>query len=402
MRLTRRQFLTRSAVGMSAYFLPRGTARVAQASTTVPVLVALYLRGGADGLNLVVPISDPLYYTNRPTIQVPAGTELTLDGFYGLNPVLGDLLPYYQSGDLCFIHASGSTDESRSHFDAQDFMEKAAPGDKSVADGWLSRYLSVAGGGDAVAGISIAGSKMLAMEGLAPSLAFKSIARFALDGAYTDERRAALEARYALDAGTLLGDQVADALGAVDLIASVDTSTSVVYPAESNLGARLADAAALIKADIGVRVIAIDFNGWDHHSDEVLNITELGSELSAALDAFMQDLGPCTATTLTLCMTEFGRRVAENGGDGSDHGHGGLMFGLGGGVSGGQVITKDGVWPGLAPGDLFKGQDLAVTTDFRDIFAEVLTAHLGLSIGEADSVFPGFTVDAASYPGLFP
>jgi uncharacterized protein (DUF1501 family) len=356
-----------------------------------PVLVALYLRGGADGLNLVIPHGDPFYYSARPTIQVPPGEELDLDGFFGLHPALADLLPLYQSGELAILHAAGSPDPTRSHFDAQDFMEKAAPGDKSIVDGWLNRYLVAAGGGDALAGISLSRTMVKAMLGPAPSLAFSAINAFRFTGAYQIERRAALETRYDLMPETVLGSSVMDALSAIDVITEVPTDTDVIYPQGSALGAALRDAAALVKAQIGVRVVAIDLGGWDHHTSEL-------TRLAAALAAFRADLGTHSNRTLTLCMTEFGRRVEQNGGGGTDHGHGGIMLALGGGIAGGRVITKDNQWPGLAPEDRWMGQDLMATTDFRDVFAEVLSRHMRLS--DVDPVFPDFSVDPWNFPGL--
>jgi uncharacterized protein (DUF1501 family) len=400
MQLTRRSFLKSSAVSLTAFMLPRGMVRPAQASTTSPVLVAIYLRGGADGLTLCVPAFDPFYYSLRPTVHVPAGTELPVSDGFGLNPALADLLPLYQSGDLAIIHASGSHDPSRSHFDAQDFMEHASPGDKSVAEGWLNRYLSVAGGGAALSGVTLAKQKVKAMLGAAPSLAFASIDGFELTGNSVDARREALELRYELLPGTLLGDSVSDGLGALDVVGAVDTTTSVVYPA-GEFGAALKDTAALIKADIGIQVIAIDLGGWDHHSNQLARVGTLGAELAGGLAAFHQDLGACAATTLTLCMTEFGRRAEENGGGGTDHGHGGVMLALGGGVGGGRVLLRDGVWPGLDPANLFVSLDLQVTTDFRDVFAEALNRHMQLSVAALGSVFPDFTVDTGDFPGLY-
>jgi uncharacterized protein (DUF1501 family) len=278
-------------------------------------------------------------------------------------------------------------------------MEKAAPGDKSIVDGWLNRYLVAAGGGDALAGISLSRTMVKAMLGPAPSLAFSAIGAFRFTGAYQLERRAALEARYDLMPETLLGSSVMDALSAIDVIAEVPTGTDVIYPQGSVLGAALRDAAALIKAQIGVRVIAIDLGGWDHHTSELTRMQALGSELAAALAAFHADLETQSNRTLTLCMTEFGRRVEQNGGGGTDHGHGGIMLALGGGIAGGRVITKDNQWPGLAPEDRWMGQDLMVTTDFRDVFAEVLSRHMLMS--DVDPVFPDFSADPWNFPGLY-
>ena len=384
---------------MSAVALPPRLATVGPVTRREPALVALYLRGAADGLNLVVPHADPFYYSARPTIQIPPGEELDLDGFFGLNPALSDLLPLFQSGELAILHAVGSPDPTRSHFDAQDFMEKAAPGDKSITDGWLNRYLVAAGGGDALAGISLRQTKVKALLGPAPALAFGSIGSFSFTGNYPIERRAALETRYELMSDTLLGSSVADAFSALDTIAGVPTDTDVIYPEGSALGRALKDAAALIKARIGVRIIAIDLSGWDHHTSELSRMDAVGGELAAALAAFREDLGTDSNRTLTLCMTEFGRRVAQNGGGGTDHGHGSIMLALGGGIAGGRVITKDAQWPGLAPENLWRGQDLAVTTDFRDVFAEVLRRHMGLA--DLAPVFPDFPVDAANFPGLY-
>src|SRR6185369_11757646 len=229
MTLTRRDFIKSAAAGMSVFFLPRGTTRIASASLTDPVLVALFQRGAADGLNIVVPKGDPTYYSIRPTIAVPAGTELALDGFYGLNQAFASLLPLYQSGTCAFIHASGSPNPSRSHFDCQDFMERAAPGNKTVTDGWLNRYLQVSGDPAVTTAITLADAKVKSMAGPARAIAFGSIAEFALTGNSVPERRAALESRYGSMSG-LLGGAVNDAFAALDLVASVDTTTSVTYP----------------------------------------------------------------------------------------------------------------------------------------------------------------------------
>jgi uncharacterized protein (DUF1501 family) len=279
-------------------------------------------------------------------------------------------------------------------------MERAAPGDKSITTGWLNRVLAQVGSGEPIQGVTLKKSKVKSMIGPAPSIAFSSITEFALGGNSQIERGAALQNRYASLTGTLLGQAVSDAFSAVDLVGTVDTTTSVVYPA-GDLGPALQDAAALIKADIGIKVIAVDLGGWDHHSQQLAEMNAVGGELATALAAFYDDLGACRSSTLTLAMTEFGRRPGENGAAGSDHGHGGVMLALGGGIMGGRVILRDGQWPGLAPGDLFNGQDLQVTTDFRDVFAEALTVHMGASLGSLASVFPGFSLGPGNFPGLY-
>jgi uncharacterized protein (DUF1501 family) len=398
MTFTRRQFLQSAAVGMTAFLLPPW-ARKARAAGTEPVIVSIFQRGACDGLNTVVPAGDPFYYSSRPMVQIAPGAELPLDAFFGLNPAFADLQGLYTSGDLAFIHAAGSPDPSRSHFDAQDFMDRAAPGNKSIVDGWLNRYLTVAGGGQSIAGISMSAAKTKSLVGPAPALAFDSIAGFTLTGDWALERRAALEVRYELVPG-LVGGTVTDAFNALDTVASVDTTTSVTYPA-GELGAALKDAAALIKANIGVKVIAANIGGWDHHTNLLVNLAALGGELSACLKAFHDDLGSDLGRTLTLVMTEFGRRVDENGGDGTDHGHGGVMIAMGGGIAGGRVVLKDGQWPGLAPANRYIGQDLQVTTDFRDVFAEALDRHMGLAVPAMGPIFPGFSANASRFPGLY-
>ncbi|MEO6027226.1 MAG: DUF1501 domain-containing protein [Candidatus Binatia bacterium] len=404
MTITRRDFLkTSAAAGLSAFILPRLGVRHAFAAQQAPVLVALYLRGGADGLNLVVPAGDPFYYSSRPTIAVPHGSELALDGFFGLNPMLAPLLPLYATGALAFIHAAGSPDPSRSHFDCQDFMERAAPGNRSIVDGWLARWLAGARGGRAIAGVTLRHTRAKALLGSAPSLAFPSLDVFTLTGNAVAERRAALEARYddvrVGTAGQLLGDAGTLAFDAMDVLAGVDRATSAIYPT-SDLGLALQDAAALIKADIGVRAIAVDLGGWDHHTDTLHRSEDVAPDLALSLAAFHADLGAHATSTLTLAMTEFGRRVAENGTDGTDHGHGGVMLALGGGIAGGRVLLR-GAWPGLAPDALFRGQDLPVTTDFRNVFAEALHRHLAVSTTELASILPGFTIDPSAFPGLW-
>ncbi|HXJ35012.1 MAG TPA: DUF1501 domain-containing protein [Candidatus Eisenbacteria bacterium] len=398
MMLTRRQILQSAAVGMTAFLLPPW-ARKVRAAGTDPVIVSIFQRGACDGLNTVVPVGDPFYYSSRPTVQIAPGTELPLDAFFGLNPAFADLQTVYAAGDLAFIHAAGSPDPSRSHFDAQDFMDRAAPGNKSIVDGWLNRYLGVAGGGQSIAGISISSAKTKSLVGPAPALAFESIAGFTLTGNWASERRIALEARYEIVPG-LVGGTVVDAFEAMDIVAGVDTTTTVTYPT-GDLGAALRDAAALIKADIGVKVIAVNIGGWDHHTNLLANLASLGAELSACLRAFHDDLGADLGRTLTLVMTEFGRRVDENGGDGTDHGHGGVMMAMGGGIAGGRVVLKDGQWPGLAPANRFIGQDLQVTTDFRDVFAEALNRHMGLAVPSMGPIFPGFSASASRFPGLY-
>jgi uncharacterized protein (DUF1501 family) len=416
MRLTRRELIKTGAVLATAYFLPRSARRALAGSTTEKVLVAIFLRGGADPLNLVVPAFDATYYAVRPDIAVAAGTELQLGGGdshgFGLFPLCTDMKQMYDAGELLAIHLAGSTDPSRSHFDAQDFMEKGAPGNKSITDGWLNRYLSAIGNADPVAGLSISDAPQLAMRGGAPNVAFSAINAFLIQGDFPAARRTALQSYYSGGSDTL-SVGVDAALSAVDVIQSVNTATGVTYP-DNKLASALKDVAAIIKADVGAKVVAVDLGGWDHHSNLNTLLGQIGGEdgegkaveLNGALKAFRDDLYNSGGTnyldhTLSVVMTEFGRRVAQNGGAGTDHGHGGVMFALGGGIAGGRLILEDDDWPGLTPDKLFIGEDLQVTTDFRDVLAEALFAHMGMSLGAMAPVFPNFTVKQSNFPGLY-
>jgi uncharacterized protein (DUF1501 family) len=400
MAMSRREFLSTATASLGALIVPNVLlhARPARASGTDPVLVALYLRGGCDALNLVAPHGDPLYYAARPTIRVAPGTELDLDGFFGFHPSMAPLLPYYQNGRLAVLHACGSASATRSHFDAQDFMEFAAPDDKTVAVGWLNRFLTNAGITGPISAITIENQVAKALAGPAASMAVPALSRFSLLGSYTTERRGAIQAISASTANSLLGAQGTNALAVLDLVETVNTTPNATYPG-TKLASALKDLAALIKADIGLRVAALNHASWDHHANETIQFPIMVDDLASSLAAFATDLGADFDRTVVLVMTEFGRRLAENGAHGCDHGHGSVMLALGGAVEGNRVLLRDDTWPGLAPGQLFHGIDLAGTTDFRDVFAEVLDRHMGLA--NPGPVFPSFTVDAARYPGLF-
>jgi uncharacterized protein (DUF1501 family) len=398
MRTTRRGFLRTLGLASAAAFLPLPLARRARAVGGEPVLVVIFQRGGADGLNLVVPHGDPGYYALRPVIQVARSSVLDLDGFFGLHPSLVPLLPVWQRGDLAIVHAVGSPHPTRSHFDAMDFMERAAPGDYSVIDGWLSRALVALHPAEAWAGVSFGTSKIPSLDGAAKSLAMSSLDGFVLSGRRPAERRSFLQALYAFSGDPLQTRAEAEAFEAMDALASVSRTSSAAYSG-TQLGQDLKNAALLVKADMGVRAIAIDSTGWDHHESEFSALPPVASDLAAGLAAFLQDLGAHAGRTLVLVMTEFGRGAAENGSFGTDHGHGSAMLALGGSVAGGRVRLRGGAWPGLSPQALDEGRDLAVTTDFRDVLAEVVQRHLGVS--NLAGMFPGFSTSTARFPGLF-
>ncbi|MEM7411841.1 MAG: DUF1501 domain-containing protein [Myxococcota bacterium] len=391
---SRRAFLQGAVATGGALLLPR----LGRAAGTDRVLVTLFLRGAADGLNLCVPAGDADYYARRPTLAIPEGQLIDLDGFFGLHPGLAALTPLYTGGRLALLHASGSPSPTRSHFDAQDFMERGVPGDKTVSTGWLNRYLAAEAGGQALAGITLGNAKDVSIVGPAPALAFPSIDRFRIRGQYPEVVSAALEQRYAALPEQAVKRGFAEALSAIDTVASVEASTTAPYP-NSSLGRALRDAAALVKADIGVRIVTVNTGGWDTHSNETPRLSGLTADLAAALAAFDADLGSDRDRTALLAMTEFGRTADENDGGGTEHGHGGLMLALGGGVAGGRVHLRDDSWPGLSDDDLYDGRDLQITTDYRDVFAEALDVHLGSR--DADRLFPDYTIRPDRTPGLF-
>jgi len=396
--LNRRHFLQGAGAAATAFLVP-GLPRPARAMTGDPVLVALYLRGGADSLNLVVPAGDPDYYAGRPDIQVPPGAEIPLgDGFFGLNPLLADLVPLYTNGELAFVHAAGNPMGTRSHFDAQDRMELGLAETPQITDGWLNRFLAGEGLQDSWAGISLAPGKTLSLQGPNPSIAVTSVAGILLNA--DPSFRSMLDTLYQGSVPADLETAASEAFTAIDVIGSVPLGTSVVYP-PSPLGSALRDAAALIKADVGVRVVTVDTGGWDHHTSEVASMAAVAPGLAAALAAFREDLGDELARVCLLGMTEFGRNVRQNGARGTDHGIGGLMLCLGGGIRGGRVLLADDVWPGLALPDLVDDRDLQITTDFRDVFGEVLNQHMGVSLAGIAPILPGHPVSAAGFPGLY-
>jgi uncharacterized protein (DUF1501 family) len=276
-------------------------------------------------------------------------------------------------------------------------MDFGVPGDRSVHTGWLNRFLSAAGMSDPLGAVTLGTRVGKSLRGPAPTIAMPSISEFRPTGTLTF-RRPGIEAMYGTTANTLLTALGGRTFQSSDRIAAVPTATGVTYP-NSQVGLALKDLAALIKADIGLRLGTVDFGGWDHHFDENAQLPDMLDDLSRSLAAFAQDLGTDLDRTVVLVMTEFGRRLAENGAHGTDHGRGGVMLAMGGGLAGGRVLLRDDVWPGLAPENLEGGIDLPVSTDFRNVFAEVLTRHMGLV--DAGPVFPGHTLDPDLYPGLF-
>ena len=371
-----------------------------------PILVCLFQRGAVDGLNMIVPHGDPLYYRERPRIAVPNQDVIDLDGYFGLHPRLAALKGLWDSKRLAAIHAIGSPDATRSHFDAQDYMESGTPGVKVTPDGWLNRYCQHDREHRDTAFRAVAFGPALPriLAGTAPSLAIDDLQAFGMRApqpAARDRLTRAFEELYAGSATGLLSTSSREAFEAIQLLRQVDPTrfppaNGADYP-RGKLGKSLVQIAQLIKAGVGLQIAFADVTGWDTHVNQGASEGQLAArlaELGQALVAFAQDLGPELDNVVVLTMSEFGRTVRENGNSGTDHGHATAMLVIGGPVNGGRVLGK---WPGLDPADRFEGRDVAVTTDFRDLFAEILARHLGAH--DLADVFPGFTPDPARFPG---
>jgi uncharacterized protein (DUF1501 family) len=423
--LTRRYFLKSAGlslfgVGLVPSFMRRTAFALDQPgrSTRRKVLVGVFQRGAADGLNIVIPFGEREYYSLRPSISIPeparispaSETAIDLDGFFGFHPSLASLKPLFDARHLAVIHAAGSPDSTRSHFDAQDYMESATPGLKSTPDGWLNRYLQITSETDVTPFRAVAFSARMprSLLGPAPALAVDHLrslrfgARSRARNAGGGEMQGALEAMYASASDPLLKGTARETFEAVSTLQQIGVedyqpANGAEYP-RGPLGQSLQQVAQLIKADVGLEVAFAEVGGWDHHVKEGGVQGQLANSLKQfgeALAAFHQDLGDRMADIVVLTMTEFGRAARENGNRGTDHGHANVMFVLGGPVRGGRVYGK---WPGLKPGQLFEGRDLALTTDFRDVFAEVLVRHLGAL--QAGSIFPGFDASPSRFRGF--
>jgi uncharacterized protein (DUF1501 family) len=374
-------------------------APVATGATPLEVLVVLSLRGGFDGLSAVVPAADPAYAAARPGIGIPAAALLPLDATFGLHPALSPLLPFWRSGALAVVADVGQAAPTRSHFEAMRELERAAPG-SSLRTGWMDRLLAALPRTTTFQGAQLGTSKATdAFRGPFPEIAMDRIDRFTLDG--TDAStlpaaRAVLRSMYGR-APEVIGTPLRVALDAVATTSGLQNAgytptNGAVYPT-TDVGQALRDVARLITSGAGLQVACVDVGGWDLHAGmgtvgEGVMTRQLG-ELAAALAAFATDLGARMATVTVLTLSEFGRRVAENGSGGTDHGHGNGAFVLGGAVVGGRV---HGRWPGRAETALADG-DLPGTTDYRQIVAEIAAKRFGVGAGPVASVFPGLRLD---------
>jgi len=401
-----------AGVGQAPMWLARAAASEGKKRKT---LVAIFMRGAADGLNIVAPFGDPRYRDVRPTIGLqpprpqdesqingPFGSIIDLDGKFGLHPGLRPFKELWDKKQLAIVEATGSPDPSRSHFDAQDYMESGTPG--KTGNGWLNRALGdPASGASPLRAVSLSNRVPRTLRGEHEAVALGNVQDFNISD---QERLAILKNMYSLTPDATMRRTGKDAFEAMKMLQSVARETMPnggrpvpvspgapvpfqnnrpSYPAGGQLGRNLQELARLIKSGAGVEAAFAEVDGWDHHQNENQQLATLLNQFSNAIAAFCQDLGDRMEDVAIVTMSEFGRTVEENGTGGTDHGHGSLMMVLGGPVQGGKVY---GQWPGLEKEQLFEGRDLAVTTDFRTVLSELVRGHLGRS--DLSSVFPGF------------
>jgi len=417
LKFSRRYFMKQGGialVGLSAMpaFLQRAVAST-PAGTSKKQFVVLFQRGAADGLNIVVPFAEPNYYRLRPSIAIPqprrggADAAIDLDGFFGLHPSLAPLEPLFHKNQLAIVHAAGSPDPTRSHFDAQDFMESGTPGVKATEDGWLNRAIETVPGENASPFRAVAMGPNLPrmLHGSASAIALPDLKQFKVMGpsaAMAATAQGGFEAMYAQTVDHALHGTGTETFEAIDMLRKVDpgkyaAENGAQYPT-SRLGQSLQQIGQLLKANLGVEVLFVDCGGWDNHVNEggvQGQLSNLLKDLGQGLAAFHQDMGDRMQEIVVLTMSEFGRTAKENGNRGTDHGHANCMFMMGGDVKGGRVYGK---WPGLEDHQLNEGRDLALTTDFRSVVSEVLAKHMGVT--ELKAVFPGFDNNPRKFLGL--
>lgn len=411
--LPRRIFLKSSGLALVSFgATPQALLRALEASespTRRKTLVVVFQRGACDGLNTVVPYGEEAYLRLRPSIAIPAprggsrDAALDIDGFFGLHPALEPLLPIWKDGGLAALHAVGSPDGTRSHFDAQDFMESGTPGRKATEDGWMNRCLHIHPDPEATPfrAVSLTPNLPRSLSGTAGAIAMADLRQFRLRPGAGAKGGQRFEEMYAGTGAGALRSTGSETFEALEFLERKDPAryrpeAGIEYPRD-RFGASLMQVAQLLKADVGVELAFAEVGGWDHHAAEGGVQGQLANrlrELGGALSAFHRDLGTRMQDVVLVTLTEFGRTVRENGNRGTDHGHASVSFVMGGPVHGGKV---HGRWPGLGHDQLYEGRDLALTTDFRDLLGEVLTRHLGVT--KLDAVFPGHQ-PAATGPGV--
>ncbi len=420
--MNRRYFLKSGGVALASFGLastaPSFLQRVALAETRERLgggkrktLIAIFQRGAVDGLNMVAPYGERSYYDLRPAIaiaQPKAGNAealLNLDGFFGLHPSLAPFKPLWDSQRLAIVHAAGSPANTRSHFDAQDYMESGTPDVKSTSDGWLNRYLQTKADPQKtlIRAVSFTQNMPRVLQGKAQALAISNLSDFTIRaGRSSASVQGGFEAIYGQTVNDVLVGTGKETFAAVNYLKEVNPAQykpehGAQYP-RTPFGNSLLQIAQLIKAGVGLEIAFTDMGGWDTHVNEGGARGQLGNllqQFSSAIAALYLDLGQRMDDVVILTMSEFGRTAKENGNRGTDHGHANAMFVLGNGVRGGKVY---GQWPGLKSDQLNEGRDLALTTDFRDVFGEIANRHLGVS--NVQPVFPGYAASAAKFRGF--
>ena len=419
--MDRRYFLKASGIGLASFGLmsvaPTFLHQFANAAALPAtdgygrkkILITIFQRGAVDGLNMVVPYGESEYYDYRSSIAIPKPNQtdgaVELDGYFGLHPSLKPFESFWKNKQMAVVHSVGSPDNTRSHFDAQDYMESATPGVKSTKDGWLNRVLQTKIEKDASPFRAVALNPQVprSLMGRAPTIAMSNLADFAINaGAYTNSVQGGFEGIWQQKANDSLGDTGKETFEAVNFLkkanpAQYKAANGAQYP-NSQFGRSLLQIAQLIKAGVGLEVAFAEIGGWDTHSNEGSSRGQLANNLrdfSQSIAALADDLGKQMDDVVILTMSEFGRTARQNGTGGTDHGHGNAMFIIGNSVKGGKVY---GDWKGLKNDQLNEGRDLAVTTDFRDVFGELSYKHLGNK--NLDKVFPGYSTNAGKFKGF--
>jgi uncharacterized protein (DUF1501 family) len=361
-------------------------------------LVVVFLRGAADGLNIVVPYGEKNYYAMRPGIAIPQNQIIDLDGFFGLHPAMAEFKPLYDQRHLAIVHAAGSPDMTRSHFDAQDYMESGTPGVKGTDDGWLNRALQAEDCRGralhtAFRAVAVGPDVPRTMAGKISAVALSNVANFQVGGRGPAQSAAAsaFEAMYGASGDRILHATGEEAFDAMKMLRAANPAqyrpaAGADYP-NSEFGSQMRQIAQLLKADLGVEAAFTDVTGWDTHQNQGSVNGQLANRLgdfAKAIAAFWRDMGDEAANVTLVTMSEFGRTARENGTGGTDHGHANVMFVLGANVNGGKV---HGRWPGLAHEQLNEGRDLALTTDYRQVLGELVTRTMATT--NLDLVFPG-------------
>lgn len=371
-------------------------------------LIAIFQRGAVDGLNMVVPHGERTYYDLRSAIAIPtpqtgnAEAALDLDGFFGLHPALSPFKSLWDSRRLAIVNAVGSPDNTRSHFDAQDYMESATPGRKGTPDGWLNRYLQSKTDPtrSLFRAVSLTQTMPRILQGRAPNLTISNLSDFTIRaGRSSASVQGGFEAIYDQSVNDVLGGTGKETFEAVNFLKKANPrqyqpENGAQYP-RSPFGNSLFQIAQLIKAGVGLEVAFTDIGGWDTHVNQGSSRGQLANRLqdfSGGIGALVTDLGKLMDDVVILTMSEFGRTVRENGNRGTDHGHANAMFVIGNNVRGGKVFGR---WPGLKSEQLYEGRDLSLTTDFRDVFGEVARKHLGTS--NLQAVFPGYNSSESKF-----